>query len=139
LPDCHARALAAGPILKGAFQNVLDLVFINTVLIDVWFASGRVDEEPKNHLVIVDPSSQGFDSIVTSNLLVDCEPARVRSLVALSPILATPRIDGDCNRNPTRRPASLRAKAIVKILRQIPDLRGYAQALARNYSAPPTA
>jgi hypothetical protein len=74
-----------------------------------------------------------------ANLLVDCEPARVRRLVVLSPVLATRRIDGDCSRNPTRRAAGLRAKAIFKILRQIPDLRGYAQPLARKHSAQPTA
>jgi hypothetical protein len=33
----------------------------------------------------------------------------------------------------------LRAEAIGTILRQIADLRGYAQALARNHSAQPTA
>lgn len=58
LPNCHAGALAARPVLDGTFQYVPDLVFVNTVLIQVWFASRRVVEEPENHVAIVDPSSQ---------------------------------------------------------------------------------
>ena len=73
------------------------------------------------------------------NLLVDCEPARVRCLAAVWRVLATRRIDGDCSRNPTRHSARLRAKPPVTIPRQTADRRVYAQALARNHAAPPTA
>ena len=74
-----------------------------------------------------------------ANLLVDCEPARVRRFAVLRPVLATRRIDGDCSRNPLRHSAWLRAKAMFTIPRQLADRRGYAQVLARNHSARPTA
>jgi hypothetical protein len=61
LAERDPRAFATRPVCNGTFQDVSALVFVDVVLIDVRFAGRRVDEKPKNHMVMVDPSSQGFE------------------------------------------------------------------------------